>query len=158
MEKKRMTNKTFLATICLLLFVGSFVGVVAVVKAAETGESNQFYPLSDDTRRIAHSTYWPDTDSSEAVVSLNPNWGPPTGLLTYTFYDDSTDGQALVAEAAGDRCYIDPDGYGADDLAAYQISLYRCELDGTTNAITTSVWTIEIWYWIDDADWCGEPQ
>lgn len=151
-----MKNKTWKVVASTVLFL--LVATAFAVFAAETGESGQFYPLSDDTRRIAHSTYWPDADSSEAVVTWNVQLGVPTGLLTYTFYDNATDGQALVAEAAGDRLYIDPDDYQVADLSAGQISLYRCELDGTTNAITTSVWTIEVWYWIDNADWQGEPQ
>lgn len=143
----------FVALLCALAVLAI---LPSLVRGAESGESGRFYPLSDDTRRVAHSTYWPDVDSSEAVVSLRPLWGPPTGLLTYTFYDNADDGQALVAEAAGDRCYIDPDDYEVADLGDGQISLYRCELDGTTDAITTSVWTIEVWYWIDDSDWCGQ--
>lgn len=154
-------NKALKASLllCFLVLGGlAMLFVASNTQAAETGVTHGYYTLSDDTMRVAISTYWPDVDSSEAVVSLRPLWGAPTGLITSTWYDNATDGQALVADAAGDRTYIDPDDYQVADLTDGQISIYRCELDGTTDAITTSVWSIDVFYWIWDEDWCGLQQ
>lgn len=155
-------NKTFRATLLLCFFVlGGFTALLVWsgnTQAAETGVWKGFYAVSDDMMFRATTTYWPDVNSSEALVSFQPLWGPPSGIWSTTFYDDDLDGQAIVAEVAGDRTYIDPDGYEVDDLGDGQLSLYRCELDGTTDAITQSVWSIDIFFWIEDSDWRGTPQ
>lgn len=137
-----------IASVLLFVFVG-------VSQAAETGEFKSFYIMSDDTFMVACSTYWPDIDSSEDVLELHPLWGPPTGIISTTFYDNADDGQGLTAATAGERVFIDPDDYEAADLSDGQITIYRTEVDGTVDGLTTSVWTLDILYWIRDPDWCG---
>lgn len=151
----KQRKATFLVAIFTLVIFSAFVVTAVWANGRSLGVMGHSYPLSDDTRRVAISTYWAEANDAWVAVQLHPLWGPPTGLLSTTFYDDATDGQALVAEAAGDRTYIDPDDYEAADLGDGQISLYRCELDGTYNAITTSVWTVDVFYWIEDSDWSG---
>jgi hypothetical protein len=156
METNHMKNLTLnvVLLLCLLAGFGLWVGVTW---GAETGDTNGFYKVEfENIRAYAVSTYWPDATSYESCVSLNPLWGPPTGLLSTTFYDNASAGQALTAAKAGDRNFLIPDQYEAADLSDGQITLYHSELDGTYDALTTSVWTIDIFYWLDNPNWMGQ--
>ncbi len=142
MNKNDRSRLAFLFVLGLVLLVGVIVGTVTVNRTSAA--ANTAYLGDGSTNEgliyVPIAIKWPlSTDQSE-LVSLNANYGKPIGYRHLAFQDqdfplggyasDATQGSGVVAEKL-EQTFACIDDYGGTGIAAYQITVYRLEFDGT---------------------------
>lgn len=138
---KNRERKALGAVLALMLVVGVAFGIAITMPgptnaAASVVETGDLYDAGwYQTYPVAIS--WALSTDESFLFTVKKGYGIPIGYRHLTFQDQDLPLGGVAGTSTGvvanklQHTFIDPEGFGADDLDANQVTVYITEFDGT---------------------------